>query len=496
MFKSIKISTLLVFAVILVSILGITEPASALSPIVPCSTEEPCPEGQECVDFPEVEPACINIQENYCDYYECPENTECLVAESYPLQIICSALTDAEDSENTAEEDINLDENIEAGDLGVKDPKILPGSRLYFLKNWGRNIHSFFTFNKVKKVELKSRYANEKLIELKKLSKLEKGPEVIKRAVESYKREMSDIESISKKIKEKASENSDVSKFLDKFTEHQILHHKILQKLEGQVPEQAFKKIKEAREEHLVKFGEVMNRLVKKENISKKLEESLERIGGSKFKDFKNLEILKELEERVPDEAKEAIREVRENSLIRLKERVENWSLEDQERFQDYTEKISGEKEKQLEILENLKSELREKSDIINRLDNARSRIIRKLPTEIRAVECPKITPPTIDFCKEGRIIPKRNEKGCLTNFECITPTDIIKPIIRERERECITLWDPVCGEDGKTYSNACFVKVAGIEIAYKGVCKRKLFPTSSIRSEDSVESIPTLNNE
>ncbi len=35
----------------------------------------------------------------------------------------------------------------------------------------------------------------------------------------------------------------------------------------------------------------------------------------------------------------------------------------------------------------------------------------------------------------------------------------------------CIDLWDPVCGCDGKTYSNGCFASLAGVNIAHKGAC-------------------------
>jgi hypothetical protein len=35
----------------------------------------------------------------------------------------------------------------------------------------------------------------------------------------------------------------------------------------------------------------------------------------------------------------------------------------------------------------------------------------------------------------------------------------------------CVLVWDPVCGVDGKTYSNICFLKIAKVELAYKGAC-------------------------
>jgi hypothetical protein len=35
----------------------------------------------------------------------------------------------------------------------------------------------------------------------------------------------------------------------------------------------------------------------------------------------------------------------------------------------------------------------------------------------------------------------------------------------------CLALWDPVCGCDGVTYSNACYAAAAGVNVAYPGVC-------------------------
>ena len=258
-------------------------------------------------------------------------------------------------------EAVNLDEDIQPEDLGISEPRLLPDSPFYFLKNWGRNIQSFFTFNPVKKAELKLKFANEKLIEVKKLVEEKKGPEVIEKGLENYQNEIDKIKSASEKIKEKAKESPEISSFLDKFEKHQILHQNLLQRLETQVPPEAFEKIKEVRERHLEKFGEVMIKLEDRmEELRERLEKNLEEIKGSEFKNFKNLEVLKELEEKVPEEAKGAIQKAEENILKRLQGDLEKMSPEDQERFKEYIDKISGEKEKQLEIMEKIKSEIPE----------------------------------------------------------------------------------------------------------------------------------------
>ncbi|MDI6882879.1 MAG: DUF5667 domain-containing protein [Patescibacteria group bacterium] len=278
-----------------------------------------------------------------------------------------------------AVEEVELDETVEASDLEVSEPTLLPDSPFYFLKNWQRRIKSFFTFNKIEKAELQLKYASEKLLEAKKLAERTEKAKLIKKATENYQEELDKIKETAEKIKEKASENPKVGEFLDKFIKHQVLHQKILEKLEEKVPEQALEKIKQARERHLQRFGEVMGKLEEKTKITEYLEKNLEELEGSKFKQFKNLEILKKLEEKVPQETKKAIRKARENILGKFKEKVEEMSTTTQEGLENYIEKIQGEVENKMEIIEDIKLELKEKPEIQKRLEGVKEKILEKI---------------------------------------------------------------------------------------------------------------------
>jgi len=329
-------------------------------------------------------------------------------------------------------ETVSLDEDIQPEDLGISEPNILPDSPFYFLKEWGRNIQSFFTFDPVKKVELIEKFANEKLIELKKVVEQKRTGERIEKAVENYQNEVEEAKRLTERIRVRAEESEEVEKFLDKFIQHQALHQRVLQKLEEQVPVESFEKIKEARERHLEKFGEVMIKLEDRmEELRERLEKNLEEIKGSEFKNFKNLEVLKELEEKVPEEAKEAIQKAEENILKRLQGDLEKMSPENQERFKEYIDKISGEKEKQLEIMEKIKSE---SPDLKENLEKVKERLKEKIKEKKgEPVACAQVITYCIDpSTGECAVYPD----ACSTPKPCQSCSIEISP-----GKECKNLW-------------------------------------------------------
>ena len=338
-----------------------------------------------------------------------------------------------EDSPTTVEEDIILDEEVESEDLDIQEPRLLPESPFYFLKTWQREIRSFFTFNSIAKARLRERFASEKLMELKQLAQKTENLDVLKRAAENYKKETEVLKKVAERL-EGLKEEAGVGKFMDKYMSHQLLHQNILEKLEEQVPSQVFEKIQEVRERHLENFKDVMLKLEEKENLPERLENIIEVQKGSKFKEIKSLEFLKNLEEKVPEDAKETIIKVQENILKKFQEKLEKMPSEDQEQFGQYLARISGDKEKQLEILENLRAESQEKPEIMKiNLEQARERTLERIEEKIRErlreINCPQWTPPAPGFCKEGRILIQRDtETGCPLPPKCIIPGETETP--------------------------------------------------------------------
>lgn len=269
------------------------------------------------------------------------------------------------------------DETITADDLEVSDPTLLPDSSFYFLKNWQRGVQSFFTFNGAKKAELKLRFANEKLLEVEKLVEKSSDEFIVEEAIANYEEELEETEVLAQTLEDGTDANTD--KFLDKFADFQIKRQKLIDKLVKKLPEQAQEQVAEVHEKSLERFADVISRLDTPERLQERFDAIEEKQEGSKYKHFKNLEVLIRIEEKLPDQAKEAMHKAQENALKRLHDDLSQMSPEDQERFKDYVSNIGGHELRHAEVIdrlerEDLSEDLREKiqtsrHSVINRVE-------------------------------------------------------------------------------------------------------------------------------
>jgi len=426
----------------------------------------------------------------------------------------------------SADEEVRFDEEVQASDLGIGNPRLLPGHPFYFMKNWVRNIRSVLIFDPIKKASLEAEFANEKLIELKKMTELNMNEDRIGKAIEDYRKKIQRTETLTARIKETANENENVRNFSEQFTQHQILHNKILLKLEQQVPEGVFEKIKEVRNEHLDKFQIVLSNIENREDIPEKLINALNKIEGSDFKEIKDIELLNKLKEKLPEQLIEKMEARIEEKTESLRVRLENLPPEEREKFQEYIENINGDEEIHLNIIDNIGGKVlsedlekvisiaREKSlekikerigtnldssrlqeEFINNenlLENVKALILEKdldknaMPEVFRLIEKAEI-----DLSKAKEYLEEGNYSEAFgeikSSFSLSKNTENLIKRIAGFDVSAISTGDeltiicnddinlPVCGVNGKTYRNICETKKENVGIAYRGECKEQL---------------------
>lgn len=193
------------------------------------------------------------------------------------------------------------------------------------------------------------------------------------------------------------------------------------------------------------------------------------------------LRMLEKLEEDESDlnEVKEVKNEIEamENKVEKYGELVEDRDLEDYPKVREFLENTD------LQLL--FAKESLVKNDIVGvRLHLSRVRgFLNDLARFIEAGGRPALAPAppekklicpawSVASCGPGeKGVPggKRSD-GCDLPPRCISVSKELEPI-KEKPMVCIQVYDPVCGVNGKTYSNSCTAEVAGVKVQYTGEC-------------------------
>ncbi len=401
----------------------------------------------------------------------------------------------------------------ETADLNTGEPSLLPDNPFYFLKNWFRGIKTFFNFDPAKKIELKLKFSSEKMAEAKKLLEQNKTD----KALETIKDSNIDMEK-TKAIIVQLGNSSTTDQILGKMAQKTITYQKLLNSLQENIPtekQQIFIALKEA----------AINFYLSAENpekIQERLQKVLASQQGSDFKEIKNMQILEEIKNAAPENIKQKIENASDNEAKNLENKLGSLSPEKIEALKPYLEQLKGSEGLIVSLLSRFKNQDISTSSL-EKIGQAEDKIMQRIkdsktPEKINSLigEMEKsltqwegkindnkslFTDAEYQKMIESIALAKKEIEKAKTAinggklgeaFGQTTAAKVkIEGIAREykktelkNEKEttaisgqvlCSALWDPVCAEDGKTYSNECVAEnIKKVKIKYKGECKKE----------------------
>ena len=240
----------------------------------------------------------------------------------------------------------------EAESLGVEVP-----GRFHFLKSWGYSLQKAVTFNPVKKAEIDLKQASERIVQARQLASNSDDPKVqekVEAALDKYQEKMASIKERSEEFKAKSPELAE--KFLDKLSDRQIKQQDMISKLEEKMPEEAWQHLNQVREKTMEHYSDVIDKVIEdKDKIADHLLKAFDGQNVSDFNRLKHIEILKNLEDKVPAEAKASIIRAQENVLDKFKAEADKLPSDLKElNYMDYLEKARKIQGKSIDTLEEL----------------------------------------------------------------------------------------------------------------------------------------------
>lgn len=253
-------------------------------------------------------------------------------------------------------EDVILDNVVDYNDVEAEEANILPDSFFYRFKRLGRAAQRFVTFDPIKKAELEIKHADQELLDVQKMVQEKGHEEDVERSMKYVEKRLSQVAKHAEKLADTSEdEQRDVMKRL---LDSEIKRQKVFEHLEDRIEDDSVREhIQFARDRVSSSVGDVAEEIPFDEQM---IEEVLIAQRGSDFKDLRNLEVLKRVEGKVPEQAKEAIRRAQENTLRRVARQAEGYDEDTRERFTDYLGDFHGDHVLKFEILDELEGEFDE----------------------------------------------------------------------------------------------------------------------------------------
>ncbi len=410
------------------------------------------------------------------------------------------------------------EQSVTATDLGITNVGTLPTSRLYFFKEWGRGIERLFTFRAVSKVELELNITNEIAAEMLAVANKHfkeailtargrEGAEATQNAIENYTKAQERLQSQLAKLPGN-SEDPKVAELLEQVDKKTAKHISVFEKISNGL------RINRAGDD-AAGLGLALELENAQNNLQKTIAVSVDKGENAKQRAAEQIEraekAIQELETelRFVYVANRGISTLRESGQGTGPAGIavgDEGAPADKSKTTRVIFEVEGNTLKAKDHLERAKKAFAEgnygeafgqavHASVIIDFANGTFQL-GTVPTPTTEKQTPKSdfgdksATPTIPTPK-SRSIPENSVESKTpgsTDDTVISAPKTIEPMF------CTTQYDPVCGIDGKTYSNTCFIGLAGVKVNYTGECRTTDQPSTTPDTSTSTTTSTSTN--
>ncbi len=256
-----------------------------------------------------------------------------------------------------------LDLTVQAKDLGVSEPTILPGNLLYPVIEVVREIPVLLTRDPIDKAEKQLVIDNQRTLEAAKLLEGSQSQETVNLALAVLDKINQDFDLLKTHVNDLKKENpAKVDKLVDQIIENGLARQTVLSSIEDKVYGDDYVKVEVDRQAVLKNGIAVLLDLTDQnaKKLTDKLEAAVAKSQGSDLKDIKAVELLTEIERTQPELVQQVLNKAEANLAQDLETKL--LAMPKEQRTQEvlsYAENAPGNPIRQFEAYDTLKKDFK-----------------------------------------------------------------------------------------------------------------------------------------